>query len=183
MEAKKEGIARALTEIDDRFLEEAASPRANKIIRFPTPARQLAAACLLLMVLCVPVFRYYAAGVLKVNVSGQNVLTASVQYTAPAVAAFSVRSAPVGFPVPLELKPGQQTVTLTAGSGSTLLREGTGEAVITHTVTGFQQVTWLLDISGGSRFQLTVESGGRTYLVSAEYDDAAGSVTITTVKK
>lgn len=181
MDPKKEGLAHALTEIDDRFLEEAQ----KKPIPFPAPALRLAAACLMLVLLCVPVYRHFLTDALKVNINGQNVLTASAQYTAPAapaVAAFSAR-ANTGFAVPLELAAGKRTLTLTAGSGSTLRSDDTGEQAATLSVTGESRVTWLLDISGSSRFQLTAQSGASAYLLTAEYDDAAGSVTITSVKK
>ena len=179
MDPKKEGLARALTEIDDRFLEEENRPA--RPIRFPAPALRMAAACLLLALLCVPVYRHFAAGALKVSVNGQNVLTGSARYSAPAVAAFSVRSA-ARFSVPLELDVGKSKVTLTAGEGSALM-DAEGAEAKALSVTGDRNVVWLMDISAGTVFQLTAESGGSIYRITAEYDTDAGSVTVTANKE
>ena len=69
-----------------------------------------------------------------------------------------------------------------SGEGSALM-DAEGAEAKALSVTGDRNVVWLMDISAGTVFQLTAESGGSIYRITAEYDTDAGSVTVTANKE
>ena len=170
---KQRAIARALTGLEGRFIEEAAQSEAQKQKRTLWKPLLSAAACLLL-----------AAGLwlfrpepLKVTVNGKNVLSGTVSWTQ--VGDAQVMRLSLETEIPLTLEPGSKgDLTLTADENSALALDGGEEKELT--LTKKTSCTWIL-YPGADGYFLQLSQGGEDWCLQAVPQDD-GSVTICQVR-
>ena len=116
---KQRAIAKAVTGLDSRYIEEADQPEVQKKKR-PMWKPVLSAAACVLLVLGLSLFRPEP---LKVTVNGQNVLRGTVSYSMNADV--QIMRLSLETEIPLTLDPGSKgSLTLTADENSTLLLDG-----------------------------------------------------------
>ena len=125
---KQRAIAKAVTGLDSRYIEEADQPEVQKKKR-PMWKPVLSAAACVLLVLGLSLFR---PAPLKVTVNGQNVLRGTVSYSMNADV--QIMRLSLETEIPLTLDPGSKgSLTLTADENSALALDGGEEKTLTLT--------------------------------------------------
>ena len=166
---KQRAIAKAVTGIDSRFIEEAAKIDAQKKKR-PVWKPVLSAAACVLLVLGLSLFRPAA---LKVTVNGQNVLRGAVSFRREEDTQL-LRLSPET-EIPLTLNPGtKESLTLTADENSTLVLDGREGQKLT--LTGKAECTWVL-YPGADGYFLQLTQGEKTWCLQA-VPEQTGAITI-----
>ena len=157
---KKYAIARALTDLDSRYIEEAATFKAPPKRLYLRPLVSLAA-CLVL----VAGLALVRPRPLKVRVNGQNVLGDTVTYQ-PEPAPMTFRAVET-LDIPVTVDPGKNgPVTLTAGENACLVL---GEEESTSlTLEEKTELLWCILPDRAQSFCLTVSQGETNYLLLAQ---------------
>ncbi len=171
---QKYAIARAVTCLDSRYIEEAATFKAPpKRLHF-RPLVSLAA-CLLLVAGLALVWPQP----LKVRINGQNVLGGAVTYQ-PEPAPMTFRAVET-LDIPLTVDPGNRgAVTLTAGENGWLVW---GAEESTSLTLGEQtEILWCILPDRAQNFCLTVTQGETEYLLLAQPEDS-GDVKLSTTER
>lgn len=170
---KQRAIARAVTGLDSRYIEEADQPEKQTKKR-PVWKPALAAAACALLVLGASLFRPTP---LKVRVNGQNVLRRTVSYSRDADA--QVMRLSLETEIPLTLDPGSKgSLTLTADENSALLLDG--QEVHELTLTEKTVCTWVL-LPGADGYFLQLRQGDQDWCLQAVPEDT-GTITICQVR-
>ena len=163
---KQNSIAKAVSGIDDRFLEEAEKVQKQTKRNLFRPVFSLAACLALVLGLTLLWPRP-----LKLTVNGKNLLRTVASYSQDA-APMALRAVQT-LDVPLTLDPGRGgSVTLTADLYGSL--EAAGEESDTLTLTKKTSFVWHLLQGKSQEFYLTVTQGDREYLLLAQPDDTGG---------
>ena len=166
---KQRAIAKAITGIDSRFIEEAAKTDDQKKKR-PVWKPVLSAAACVLLVLGLSLFR---PAPLKVGVNGQNVLRGAVSFRREEDTQLLRLS--LETEVPLTLDPGTKgSLTLTADENSTLVLDGQEARELT--LTGKAACTWVL-YPGADGYFLKLTQGEKVWCLQA-IPEETGAITI-----
>ena len=171
---QKYAIARAVTGLDSRYIEEAATFKAPPKRLYFRPLVSLAA-CLLLVAGLALVWPQP----LKVRVNGQNVLGGAVTYQ-PEPAPMTFRAVET-LDIPLTVDPGNKgPVTLTAGENGWLVW---GAEESTSLTLGEQtEILWCILPDRADCFSLRVTQGETEYLLLAQPEDS-GDVKLSTTER
>ena len=171
---QKYAIARALSCLDSRYIEEAATFKAPPKRLYLRPLVSLAA-CLLL----VAGLALLRPQPLKVRVNGQNVLGGAVTYQ-PEPAPMTFRAVET-LDIPLTVDPGNRgPVTLTAGENTSLMCMGEETACLT--LEEKTELLWCILPDRAQNFCLTVTQGETEYLLLAQPEDS-GDVKLSTTER
>ena len=166
---QKYAIARALTDLDSRYIEEAANFKAQPQKRLYLRPLVSLAACLVL----VAGLALVRPRPLKVRVNGQNVLGAAVTYQ-PEPAPMTFRAVET-LDIPVTVDPGKNgPVTLTAGDNTSLMCMG--EETASLTLEEKTELLWCILPDRVQDFCLTVSQGETQYLLLARPDDSGDVV-------
>ena len=166
---KKHAIAQAVTGLDSRYIEEAATFKAPPKRLYLRPLVSLAA-CLVL----VAGLALVRPQPLKVRVNGQNVLGGAVTYQ-PEPAPMTFRAVET-LDIPVTVDPGKNgPVTLTAGENTSLMCMG--EESTSLTLEEKTELLWCILPDRAQDFCLTIHQGETNYLLLARPDDS-GDVTL-----
>ena len=150
---KQRAIAKAVTCLDSRFVEEAAQSEEHKRISWKP---LLSAAACLLLVAGLWLFRPRP---LKVTVNGENVLNRTVSWSQDGDA--QVMRLSLETEIPLTLEPGSKaSLTLTADENSALALDGGEEKTLT--LTKKASCTWIL-YPGADGYFLQLSQGGEDW--------------------
>ena len=161
---QKYAIARALTDLDSRYIEEAATFRAPPKRLYLRPLVSLAA-CLVL----VAGLALVSPRPLKVRVNGQNVLGATATYQ-PEPAPMTFRAVET-LDIPVTVDPGKNgPVTLTAGENACLVLGD--EETASLTLEEKTELLWCILPDGAESFCLTIHQGETNYLLLAQPEDS-----------
>lgn len=167
---QKYAIARALTDLDSRYIEEAANFKAQPQKRLYLRPLLSLAACLVL----VAGLALVRPRPLKVRVNGQNVLGGPVTYQ-PEPAPMTFRAVET-LDIPVTVDPGKKgPVTLTAGENACLVLGG--EETASLTLEEKTELLWCILPDGAQSFCLTLHQGETNYLLLAQPEDS-GDVTL-----
>ena len=159
-------VSKAVSGIDDRFLEEAENVQKQSKRLTLRPVFSLAACIVLVLGLTLLWPRP-----LKLTVNGKNLLRTAVSYSQDA-APMALRAEQT-LDVPLTLNPGRGgSVTLRADLYSSL--EAAGAETDTLTLTKKTGIVWHLLPDRSQEFYLTVTQADREYLLLAQPDDTGG---------
>lgn len=170
---KQRAIAKAVTGLDSRYIEEADQPEVQKKKR-PMWKPVLSAAACVLLVLGLSLFR---PAPLKVTVNGQNVLRGTVSYSLDAD--IQIMRLSLETEIPLTLDPGSKgSLTLTADENSTLLLDGQETHALT--LTEKTTCTWML-LPGADGYFLQLQQGEEDWCIQAVPEDT-GIITICQVR-
>ena len=170
---KQRAIARAVTCLDSRFVEEAMQSEKRKHKRISWKPLLSAAACVLL----VAGLWLFRPTPLKVTVNGKNVLDRTVSWARDGDA--QVMRLSLETEIPLTLEPGGKApLTLTADENSALGLSGGEEKELT--LTEKTSCTWIL-YPGADGYFLQLSQGGEDWCIQAIPEDD-GSVTICQVQ-
>ena len=171
---QKYAIARAVTGLDSRYIEEAATFKAPPKRLYLRPLVSLAACGLLVAGLAL-----VRPQPLKVRVKGQNVLGGAVTYQ-PEPAPMTFRAVET-LDIPLTVAPGNRgAVTLTAGENGWFVL---GEEESTSLTLGEQtEILWCILPDRAQNFCLTVTQGETEYLLLAQPEDS-GDVKLSTTER
>lgn len=157
---KKHAIAQAVTGLDSRYIEEAATFKAPPKRLYLRPLVSLAA-CLVL----VAGLALVRPQPLKVRVNGQNVLGGAVTYQ-PEPAPMTLRAVET-LDIPVTVDPGKKgPVTLTAGENTSLMCMGEETACLT--LEEKTELLWCILPDRAQSFCLTVSQGETQYLLLAQ---------------
>ena len=157
---KKHAIAQAVTGLDSRYIEEAATFKASPKRLYLRPLVSLAA-CLVL----VAGLALVRPRPLKVRVNGQNVLGATVTYQ-PEPAPMTFRAVET-LDIPVTVDPGKNgPVTLTAGENACLVLDG--EESTSLTLEEKTELLWCILPDRAQSFCLTLNQGETNYLLLAQ---------------
>lgn len=166
---KQRAIAKAITGIDSRYLEEAAKmddPKKKRPVWKPV----LSAAACVLLVLGLSLFR---PAPLKVTVNGQNVLRGTVSFRREEDTQLLRLSAETE--IPLTLDPGTKgSLTLTADENSTLVLDGREAQALN--LTEKTACIWVL-YPGADGYFLQLTQGEQTWCLQAVPEET-GAITI-----
>ena len=166
---QKYAIARALTDLDSRYIEEAANFTAQPQKRLYLRPLVSLAACLVL----VAGLALVRPRPLKVRVNGQNVLGATVTYQ-PEPAPMTFRAVET-LDIPVTVDPGKKgPVTLTAGENTSLMCMGEETACLT--LEEKTELLWCILPDRAQDFCLTIHQGETNYLLLARPDDSGDVV-------
>lgn len=166
---QKYAIARALTDLDSRYIEEAATFRAPPKRLYLRPLVSLAA-CLVL----VAGLALVRPQPLKVRVNGQNVLGATVTYQ-PEPAPMTFRAVET-LDIPVTVDPGKNgPVILTAGENACLVLGD--EESTSLTLEEKTELLWCILPDRDESFCLTIHQGETNYLLLAR-PEPSGDVTL-----
>ncbi len=166
---QKYAIARALTDLDSRYIEEAANFKAQPQKRLYLRPLVSLAACLVL----VAGLALVRPRPLKVRVNGQNVLGATVTYQ-PEPAPMTFRAVET-LDIPVTVDPGKKgPVTLTAGENTSLMCMGEETACLT--LEEKTELLWCILPDRAQDFCLTIHQGETNYLLLARPDDSGDVV-------
>lgn len=161
---KKHAIAQAVTGLDSRYIEEAATFKAPPKRLYLRPLVSLAA-CLVL----VAGLALVRPRPLKVRVNGQNVLGGAVTYQ-PEPAPMTFRAVET-LDIPVTVDPGKNgPVTLTAGENTSLMCMG--EESTSLTLEEKTELLWCILPDRAQSFCLTVSQGETNYLLLAQPEDS-----------
>lgn len=167
---QKYAIARALTDLDSRYIEEAANFKARPQKRLYLRPLVSLAACLVL----VAGLALVRPRPLKLRVNGQNVLGATVTYQ-PEPAPMTFRAVET-MDIPVTVDPGKNgPVTLTAGENACLVLGD--EETASLTLEEKTELLWCILPDRAQDFCLTIHQGETQYLLLARPDDS-GDVTL-----
>lgn len=163
---ENEWLLRAFGELDDDLITEAHSPVPQRSrLRTLLPRCAAIAACLVLVLtalrLALP--RTHTPSVCLQEVE---LLEDGATVELPLPATLQLRSTS-GTEIPLHLVPDGAVLTLTAGDGSLLL-DADGTAQTTLTLSGETDLIWLVEPGAQTRFTLTLDSDGQTWLLTAD---------------
>ena len=162
---QKYAIARALTDLDSRYIEEAANFKAQPQKRLYLRPLVSLAACLVL----VAGLALVRPRPLKVRVNGQNVLGGAVTYQ-PEPAPMTFRAVET-LDIPVTVDPGKNgPVTLTAGENACLVLDG--EESTSLTLEEKTELLWCILPDRAQSFCLTVRQGETNYLLLAQPEDS-----------
>ena len=157
---KKHAIAQAVTGLDSRYIEEAATFKAPPKRLYLRPLVSLAA-CLVL----VAGLALVRPQPLKVRVNGQNVLGGAVTYQ-PEPAPMTFRAVET-LDIPVTVDPGKNgPVTLTAGENTSLMCMG--EESTSLTLEEKTELLWCILPDRAQSFCLTLNQGETNYLLLAQ---------------
>ena len=167
---QKYAIARALTDLDSRYIEEAANFKAQPQKRLYFRPLMSLAACLVL----VAGLALVRPRPLKVRINGQNVLGAAVTYQ-PEPAPMTFRAVET-LDIPVTVDPGKKgPVTLTAGENACLVLDG--EETASLTLEEKTELLWCILPDRAQSFCLTIHQGETNYLLLAQ-PEPSGDVTL-----
>ena len=171
---KKHAIAQAITGLDSRYIEEAATFKALPKRLYLRPLVSLAACGLLVAGLAL-----VRPQPLKVRINGQNVLGGTVTYQ-PEPAPMTFRAVET-LDIPLTVAPGNRgPVTLTAGENGWLVLGG--EESTSLTLGEQREILWCILPDRAQNFCLTVTQGETEYLLLAQPEDS-GDVKLSTTER
>ena len=178
---KHEALVRALSEIDERFIEEAhgSAPAARGRMPF---IRGLCAAAACLLLCCIVIMQM--AGGTRVMLFGEELQTGksvTLSERLPGTARLLPGESTVS--IPLEVRPAGK-VTLAAADGSlTVTDESTGETLYegnSYELTRDALVVWQAELDDREKtFEMNITERNRSSTLLLRFDSAAGDWTLT----
>lgn len=171
---KKHAIAQAITGLDSRYIEEAATFKAPPKRLYLRPLVSLAACGLLVAGLAL-----VRPQPLKVRINGQNVLGGTVTYQ-PEPAPMTFRAVET-LDIPVTVDPGKNgTLTVTAGENTSLVLHGEERTCLT--LEEKTEFLWCILPDRADCFSLEVTQGEKQYLLLAQPEDS-GDVKLSTTER